>query len=153
MALGGTYRNWTCDLTVNSRLLCQMCALNKALAKVVGFEPTNSGVKDRCVTTSPHLNILHKRIITTAAGTITHFIPLCSATLYTELQRFALVLLLSSQRLVYLWTRHKSGLEQVMGVEPTFSAWKANVLPLYDTCIMHLQRTCYKCIYLIQPFD
>ena len=26
-------------------------------------------------------------------------------------------------------------MEQVMGIEPTTSAWKAEVLPLYDTCI------------------
>jgi hypothetical protein len=25
-------------------------------------------------------------------------------------------------------------MEQVMGIEPTASAWKAEVLPLYDTC-------------------
>jgi hypothetical protein len=26
--------------------------------------------------------------------------------------------------------------EQVMGVEPTFPAWEAGVLPMYDTCIV-----------------
>ena len=26
-------------------------------------------------------------------------------------------------------------LEQVVGIEPTFPAWKAGVLPIYDTCI------------------
>ena len=28
------------------------------------------------------------------------------------------------------------GLEQVVGIEPTFPAWKAGVLPIYDTCIL-----------------
>ena len=27
-------------------------------------------------------------------------------------------------------------LEQVVGIEPTFPAWKAGVLPIYDTCII-----------------
>ena len=27
------------------------------MAEVAGFEPTNNGVKVRCVTASPHLNI------------------------------------------------------------------------------------------------
>ena len=26
-------------------------------------------------------------------------------------------------------------LEQVVGIEPTFPAWKAGVLPIYDTCM------------------
>ena len=26
-------------------------------------------------------------------------------------------------------------MEQVVGIEPTFPAWKAGVLPIYDTCI------------------
>ena len=25
-------------------------------------------------------------------------------------------------------------MEQVVGIEPTFPAWKAGVLPIYDTC-------------------
>ena len=29
----------------------------------------------------------------------------------------------------------KNLLEQVVGIEPTFPAWKAGVLPIYDTCI------------------
>ena len=27
-------------------------------------------------------------------------------------------------------------MEQVVGIEPTFPAWKAGVLPIYDTCIL-----------------
>ena len=30
----------------------------------------------------------------------------------------------------------KNLLEQVVGIEPTFPAWKAGVLPIYDTCIL-----------------
>ena len=26
-------------------------------------------------------------------------------------------------------------MEQVVGIEPTFPAWKAGVLPIYDTCL------------------
>ena len=29
----------------------------------------------------------------------------------------------------------QSGMEQVVGIEPTFPAWKAGVLPIYDTCL------------------
>ena len=31
-------------------------------------------------------------------------------------------------------------MEQVVGIEPTFSAWKAGVLPIYDTCIYWSER-------------
>ena len=27
-------------------------------------------------------------------------------------------------------------MEQVVGIEPTLPAWKAGVLPIYDTCIL-----------------
>ena len=30
-------------------------------------------------------------------------------------------------------------MEQVVGIEPTFPAWKAGVLPIYDTCILNFK--------------
>ena len=35
------------------------------------------------------------------------------------------------------WPEGFSVQEQVMGIEPTYSAWKADVLPLNHTCILN----------------
>ena len=36
-----------------------------------------------------------------------------------------------------------SDLEQVMGIEPTCSAWEADILPLNYTCIFHFSCIVY----------
>ena len=91
------------------------------MAGVAGFEPTNGGIKTRCLTTW----LYPKKEIGEPRGI---------RTLDTRLRR---PLLYPAE----LWTHGPSGIgtniykkmERMMGIEPTLSAWKAEVLPLNYT--------------------
>ena len=97
--------------------------MSHALAGVAGFEPTNGGIKTRCLTTwlYPKKNGEPRGIRTPD----------------TRLRR---PLLYPAELLAHVDDRQKhtssdctARTKRVMGIEPTCLAWKASVLPLNYT--------------------
>ena len=61
------------------------------------------------------------------------FQPECKAPAAPRYPRIAMRSLLHRRKLLSHLTNHASKVERVMGIEPTFAAWEAAVLPLDDT--------------------
>ena len=121
---------------------------------MAGFEPANDGVKVHCLTTWRHPKILiYKGGVDNRSrtdGLQSHNLALQPTELYPPYVKMvrqkgfepltyclegSCSILLSYQRRCQDHTKFRPvPLEQVMGIEPTLSAWKAEVLPLNYTC-------------------
>ena len=139
-----------------------MCFLVPVLAGVAGFEPTNAGIKIRCLNhlATPQFKKLVGRAtrseLTTSRATIwrSNQLSYTRHLFMVRLKRFELLthglegrcsIQLSYRRILIM-------VERVMGIGPTRPAWKAGILPLnytriYRTSVLYQQR-----LYIIALF-
>ena len=125
------------------------------LAGLAGFEPTDDGVKVRCLTAWRQPNIKRRKILRgeVKMGWKIGFEPTISSATNWRFNQLSYIhhmarwkgfeplayclegscsIQLSYQRKM---TSIPSQMEQMMGIEPTWPAWKAGVLPLNYICI------------------
>ena len=134
------------------------------MAGVAGFEPTNAGIKIRCLNllATPQCVGRATRIeLTTSRATIWRSNQLSyTRHILVRLKRFELLTHgLEGRCSIQLSYRRRFGIrpldkkvERVMGIGPTRPAWKAGILPLNYTRICHTSTPYRQRLYIIALF-